>query len=72
MSLWRPWLGIGKRCFVPATSFAEWTPKPNPATGKKETVWFALNSNRSPYVFAGIFSLLIKSCSSRVVASCAT
>jgi len=55
MSLWRPWLGIENRCLVPATSFAEWTPEPNPQTGKKETVWFGLNSNRSPYMFAGIW-----------------
>jgi putative SOS response-associated peptidase YedK len=55
MSLWRPWLGVEHRCLVPATSFAEWTPEPNPATGKKETVWFGLNSNRSPFMFAGIW-----------------
>lgn len=55
MSLWRPWLGVENRCLVPATSFAEWTPEPNPATGKKETVWFGLNSNRSPYMFAGLW-----------------
>ena len=55
MPLWRPWLGIENRCLVPATSFAEWSPQPNPQTGKKETVWFGLNSNRSPYMFAGIW-----------------
>ena len=55
MPLWRPWLGIENRCLVPATSFAEWTPEPNPQTGKKETVWFGLNINRSLYMFAGIW-----------------
>jgi putative SOS response-associated peptidase YedK len=55
MSLWRPWLGVQHRCLIPATSFAEWTPEPNPETGKKETVWFGLNSNRSPFMFAGIW-----------------
>jgi putative SOS response-associated peptidase YedK len=55
MSIWRPWLGVENRCLVPATSFAEWTPEPNPATGKKETVWFGLNSNRSPFMFAGLW-----------------
>ena len=40
MSLWRPWPGIENRCLVPAMSFVEWTPEPNPATVKKETVWF--------------------------------
>lgn len=52
---WRPYLSVEHRCLVPATSFAEWSPQPNPATGKKETVWFALNSNRSPFMFAGIW-----------------
>jgi putative SOS response-associated peptidase YedK len=55
MSIWRPWLGVEHRCLVPATSFAEWSPEPNPATGKKETVWFGLNDNRSPYMFAGVW-----------------
>lgn len=52
---WRPYLGLENRCLLPATSFAEWSPEPNPETGKKETVWFALNSNRSPFMFAGLW-----------------
>lgn len=54
-SYWRPYLGVENRCLVPATSFAEWSPQPNPDTGKKETVWFALNNNRSPFMFAGLW-----------------
>ena len=52
---WKPYHGVEHRCLVPATSFAEWTPQPNPATGKKETVWFGLNDNRSPFAFAGLW-----------------
>lgn len=52
---WKDYLGVESRCLVPATSFAEWSPQPNPATGKKETVWFGLNSNRSPFMFPGFW-----------------
>lgn len=55
LRMWKKWLGVENRCLVPATSFAEWTPQPNPQTGNKEPVWFALNSNRSPWMFAGIW-----------------
>jgi hypothetical protein len=40
---WRGWLKSENRCLVPANSFSEYAPEPNPATGKKDVVWFALN-----------------------------
>jgi putative SOS response-associated peptidase YedK len=40
---WRGWLKPENRCLVPANSFAEYAPEPNPETMKKEVVWFALN-----------------------------
>jgi putative SOS response-associated peptidase YedK len=47
---WRQWLKPQFRCLVPATSFCEYTdgqPKvPN---------WFALNDDRPPFAFAGIW-----------------
>jgi putative SOS response-associated peptidase YedK len=33
------------RCLVPANSFAEYAPEPNPE--KKDVVWFALNEHRA-------------------------
>jgi hypothetical protein len=42
------------RCLVPANSFAEYAPEPNPETKKKEVVWFALNEDRQLFAFAGI------------------
>jgi putative SOS response-associated peptidase YedK len=38
---------------VPADSFAEYVPEPNPET-KKDVVWFALNDERPLFVFAGM------------------
>ena len=32
---WRMWLKPGNRCLVPANSFAEYAPEPNPETKKK-------------------------------------
>lgn len=32
---WRGWLKPGSRCLVPANSFAEYAPEPNPETRKK-------------------------------------
>src|SRR6202035_3314262 len=43
---WRGWLKPESRCLVPANSFAEYAPEPNPATGKKDVVWFALDDDR--------------------------
>src|ERR1700724_1608445 len=31
-------------------------PEPNPATGKKDVVWFALNDDRPLFAFAGIWT----------------
>ena len=43
---WRGWLKPENRCLVPANSFAEYAPEPNPETKKKDVVWFALNEDR--------------------------
>jgi putative SOS response-associated peptidase YedK len=52
---WREWLKAENRCLVPVTSFAEYAPEPDPVTNKKDIVWFALNDNRPPFAFAGIW-----------------
>src|SRR3982074_1334993 len=41
------------RCLVPANSFAEYAPEPNPETGKKDVVWVAMNGERQPAAVAG-------------------
>jgi hypothetical protein len=51
---WRAWLKPEGRCLVPANSFAEYAPEPNPETKKKDVVWFALNEDRPLFAFAGI------------------
>ena len=49
---WRRWLGPESRCLVPATSFCEWEDtKP-----RKTPVWFALDDDRPPFAFAGIWT----------------
>jgi len=53
---WRSWLKPESRCLVPENSFAEYAPEPNPATGKKDVVWFALNGGRQLFAFAGIWT----------------
>ena len=53
---WRGWLKRENRCLVLANSFAEYAPEPNPATGKKDVVWFALNEDRPLFAFAGIWT----------------
>ena len=53
---WRGWLRPENRCLVPASSFSEYAPDPNPATGKKDIVWFALNPDRPLFAFAGIWT----------------
>ena len=40
---WRGWLKLENRCLVPANSFVEYAPEPNPETKKKDVVWFALD-----------------------------
>src|SRR4029453_13519276 len=52
---WRAWLKPENRCLVPANSFAEYAPEPNPET-KKDVVWFALNEDRPLFAFAGIWT----------------
>jgi putative SOS response-associated peptidase YedK len=53
---WRGWLKPANRCLVPANSFAEYAPEPNPETKKKDVVWFALNDDRPLFAFAGIWT----------------
>jgi putative SOS response-associated peptidase YedK len=53
---WRMWLKPENRCLVPANSFAEYAPAPNPQTRKKDVVWFALNNERRLFAFAGIWT----------------
>ena len=57
-SHWRGWLKPGSRCLVPANSFAEYPPEPNPET-KKDVVWFALNDDRPLFALAGIWTEFI-------------
>jgi putative SOS response-associated peptidase YedK len=51
---WRPWLGPANRCLVPATSFCEPSDQRGP-DGRKIWTWFALNQERPPFAFAGIW-----------------
>jgi putative SOS response-associated peptidase YedK len=44
------------RCLVPATSLSEYAPEPNPATGKKDIVWFALLPESPMFCFAGLWT----------------
>jgi hypothetical protein len=53
---WRGWLKPESRCLVPANSFAEYASEPNPATGRKDVVWFALNDDRPLFAFGGIWT----------------
>jgi putative SOS response-associated peptidase YedK len=53
---WRGWLKSESRCLVPANSFAEYAPEPNPETNKKDIVWFALGDDRPLFTFAGIWT----------------
>jgi putative SOS response-associated peptidase YedK len=53
---WSAWLKPESRCLVPATSFSEYAPGVNPATGKKDVVWFALNDDRPLFAIAGIWT----------------
>ena len=41
---------------MPANSFGEYAPEPNPVTGKKDVVWFALNQDRPLFACAGIWT----------------
>ena len=52
---WRAWLSAENRCLVPANSFAEYAPEPNPEPKKKDVVWFALSDDRPLFAFAGMW-----------------
>jgi putative SOS response-associated peptidase YedK len=41
---------------VPFNGFAEYALEPNPETKRKDVVWFALNDDRPPTAFAGIWT----------------
>ena len=58
---WRAGSSAENRCLVPANSFAEYAPEPNPETKKKDVVWFALNDDRrcSPLRASGRRSTVI-------------
>jgi putative SOS response-associated peptidase YedK len=49
-SYWRAWLTPEFRCLVPATSFCEYTD-----SLPKVPHWFALDAERPPFAFAGIW-----------------
>jgi putative SOS response-associated peptidase YedK len=53
---WRGWLKPESRCLVPANSFAEYAPEPNPETKKKDVAWFALNDDRPLFAFGGLWT----------------
>jgi putative SOS response-associated peptidase YedK len=67
-SHWRRWFKPQNRCLVPATSFSEYNDKPkssslknpdesrHPMAGKKNVVWFALDTSRPLFSFAGIWT----------------
>jgi putative SOS response-associated peptidase YedK len=50
---WRGWLKPENCCLEPASSFAEYAPETNPATNKKDAVWFALNDDGPLFAFGG-------------------
>jgi len=43
---WRGWPKPENRCLVPASSFSEYAPEPDPVTKKEDVVWFALDKSR--------------------------
>jgi hypothetical protein len=49
-TFWRSWLKPAYRCLVPATSFCEYS-----GDQPKVPHWFALNADRPPFAFAGIW-----------------
>ena len=53
---WRGWLKPESRCLVPASSFSEYAPEPNPLTKKKDVVWFALDEAGTTFAFAGLWT----------------
>lgn len=53
---WRPWTGVESRCLVPATAFSEYSPVPNPVTGRRDPIWFALDGTQPLFFFAGVWT----------------
>ncbi len=53
---WRVRMKPESRCLVPANSFAEHAPEPNPEIKKKDVIWFALSEDRLLFAFAGIWT----------------
>lgn len=53
---WKRWQAVENRCVVPATSFSEYGPNPDPATKRKPLYWFALNDDKPLFAFAGIWA----------------
>lgn len=53
---WRRWLAPASRCVVPATSFSEYAPEPDPVTKRRDPVWFALSPERPLFFFAGLWT----------------
>lgn len=53
---WRRWFGLEHRCLVPFTSFSEYDDAPDPATGRKDVVWFARDESRPLTFFAGLWT----------------
>ena len=45
------------RCLVPASSFAEYAPEPNPETYKKDIACSALADDGPLFAFAGIWTM---------------
>ena len=52
---WRQWMGVENRCIVPATSFAEPSPRKD-TNGKTPNVWFALGDDEPLFAFPGIWT----------------
>ena len=50
---------------MPANSFAEYAPEPNPETEKRDVVWFALNDDRPLFAFAGIWATFNGNCGTK-------
>lgn len=53
---WRRWLGVGSRCVVPFTSFAEPDPASKIEGGRTPNAWFAQDASRPLMAFAGIWT----------------
>ena len=52
---WKRWLGVGNRCVVPITSFAEPDPANKVEGERTPNAWFAKGPERPLMFFAGIW-----------------